>query len=834
LPISRDCRIFYEGTTGHHPNWGINFIFHMLQQIIKAFYRNIFRSGFQYATIITGLSIGMAVSLLIYVYVRGETRYETHFRDVARLYRVHNILTMEGKTDRTAKNCLNAGEALQMFYPEIESYMQFLNISKQTIRIGDKLYANDKVVYADSNAFTFFSYPLLFGDAATALTGPNKVVISKSIAEQYFGSADNAFEKTMEINNKDFLVTGIYNDKAGQTHIPYNIFLSLTTLPQDFLAQRNREYMWITTYTYVKLKPTITEAEFQKKLSAFEEKVLVPYVKKAEVNGSITMELEPIRDIHLNNTLRFDYPGAINPDYLRIFSAVGILTLLIALINYTNLTTAKVSNRIKEVGIKKYLGASRTSLFFQFVFETILTAFICFAIALILVFMALPELNNLTGSSYGFTDVVDREMLITAIFFVFLFGFAGSLYPAILLSSFRPLNAMRSYKNVSRNAVLENLLNPAVVRKILVTAQFAISIFLIIGTLVIIQQFRFMNTRDMGFDQEQVMVIDIPNDTTVSNHLDVLRNKLMEIPSVKSVSFTSSIPGSDHGALTMNMSQSGGSEIKVINTYMVDDKFQEALGIELKEGRFFSREFTTDPQQSFVINEAAAKFLGWDEPLQKKVESPFGQKGVVIGVLKDFNYKSLHSTIEPLILMNTPTSQGYLLAKIRTADLQETVDKVSTAWTSFDPSHPYEYFFLDTQFQKQYLKEQRLISIFAYFSAFAIFISCLGLIGLAIFTNATRIKEIGIRKTLGATKFEIITLLSKGFMFPIIIATLIAWSISFYLVRQWLTQFAYRIDLTVVPFLLGSLIALIIAALTIGYFARIAARQDIVTSLRYE
>jgi putative ABC transport system permease protein len=806
----------------------------MIIQIVTAFFRHILRSRFQYVTIITGLSLGMSVSILIYIYVRGETRFDAHHQDVSRIYRVHNILDMEGKTDRTAKNCLNAGEALQQFYPEVESYMQLLNVSKQTVRIGDKLYASDKAVYSDSNAFTFFTFPFLKGDPATALTGPNKAVISQTTALQYFGSVEDAFGKTMEVNKKDFLVTGIYDDKSGRTHIPYTIFLSLSTLPQEFLAQRNREYMWLTTYTYIKLKPSITGIDFQKKLASFHEKVLVPYVKNAEVNGSIKMELEPLRNIHLDNTLRFDVPGAVNPAYLKIFSAVGILTLLIALINYINLTTAKVSNRIKEVGIKKYLGATRKSLFFQFVFETIITSFLCFVASLVLVYLSLPKLSDLTGATYGFLEVFDPEMILTSVFFVTCFGIAGSLYPAVLLTSFKPLNAIRSYKNVFHASFLENLLNPAVVRKVLVTAQFSISIFLIIGTLIIFQQFQFMSSLDMGFDQEQVMVIDVPNDTTVSNHLDVLKNSLLGIPEVKSVSSASSIPGSDHGALTMNVSQSGGSEIKVINTYTVDEKFQEALSIELSEGRFFSREFSTDPQQAFVINEAAAKFLGWDDPLDKKIESPLGQKGVVVGVLKDFNYKSLHSSIEPLILMHSVTSQGYLLVKVNTNSMQETVQKVSTIWTDFDRGHPYEFFFLDSQFQKQYIKEQRLISIFAYFSAFAIFISCLGLIGLAIFTNETRVKEIGIRKTLGASKSDIISLLSRGFMVPVLIATVIAWTISFYMVKDWLAQFAYQVNLTFLPFLLGALIALVIAGLTVGYFARLAAKQDIVSSLRYE
>jgi putative ABC transport system permease protein len=806
----------------------------MIQQTIVGFARYVRKSRFQFITILTGLCLGMTVSVLIYIYVREETRFDSYHKEGNSLYRVNTMLEIEGKTDRTAKAALNTGQALMQFYPEIEGFTQFLNVSKQTIRVADEMYSSDKVVYADSNAFIFFSFPFIAGNPLNALNGPGKAVVSSAIAQQYFGSVERAFQQTIEVNKKDYLITGIYDEKGGQTHLPYTIFLSLATLPQEFLSVRNREYMWLTTYNYIKLRKGVAPENFRTQLASFHKKVMVPYVSKAEVNGSIKFEIEPVRNIHLNNTLRFDFPGAINPNYLKIFSAVGVLTLLIALINYINLTTAKISKRIKEVGIKKFLGASRAGLFMQFVFETTLTAFIAFCIALILVYFALPELNNLTGTSYTFQAIFDAELIIASGCFVVLFGLLGSIYPAFLLTSFKPLNAIRSFKNIRPGYSIEHFLNPSMVRRVLVTAQFTISIFLIIGTIVIFQQFKFMNSKSLGFDQHQVLVIDIPNDTTISNHLDVVKNALLENSAVKSVSSSSSIPGSDHGALTMNFSQTGGSEIKVINTYTVDENFMKTLNLDLVKGRFFAKEFSTDPQEAFIINEAAAKFLGWDESLEKKVESPFGQKGMVVGLLKDFNYKSLHSSIEPLILMNSRSSQGYLLVKISTDNLQGTVSKISQVWIAFDPSHPYEYFFLDTQFQMQYIKEQRLIIIFAYFSAFAIFISCLGLIGLAIFTNETRVKEIGIRKTLGATNSDIVTLLSKGFVIPILIATLFAWIISFYMVRDWLTQFAYRVDLTILPFFLGAAIALGIASLTIGYFASLAAKQDITSSLRYE
>jgi putative ABC transport system permease protein len=806
----------------------------MIKQFISTYFRSIRRSQFQFFAIVAGLSLGIAVSLLIFVYVREERSFDNFHEDAASIYRVNTTLEMEGKTDHTAKAGLNTGESLANFYPEVRDHTQVLNVAKQTIRIEDNFFATERVVYADSNFFTFFSFPFVAGSAIDALNGPNKAVISLSAATLYFGSAEKAFQQNFEVNKKEFLVAGVYDDQVGRSHFPYNVFLSLSTLSKDFLSVRNREYMWLTTYNYIKLAEDVKGEEFQRKLASFNEKELVPYVKKSQVNGSITFNLEPLTHIHLNNKLRFDYKGAVNPEYLVVFSVVGILTLLIAIINYINLTTAKVSNRIKEVGIKKYLGASRFTLFVQFVFETFITSLVSLCIALVLVYAVLPQMGALTDSDYPLAQVIDKNFFATALSLVVVFALFGSAYPAVLLSSFRPLSALKKYSNVSTDSSLEKIISPSAVRKILVTVQFSVSIFLIVGTIIIFQQFSFMSKQNLGFDQEQVLVIDVPNDTAVSNHIDVVRNLLLQIPGVKQASTTAAIPGSDHGALTMNVSQSGGSEIKVINTYMVDDRFTETLGLEIKEGRFFSREYSTDPQESFVINEAAAKFLGWDSPLQKKVESPLGQKGVVVGVVKDFNYKSLHSSIEPLIMMNSPTSQGYLLIKIVTSNVRETVEKISAVWTNFDRGHPYEYFFLDDQFQQQYIKEQKLMTVFLFFSGFAIFISCLGLIGLSIFTNETRVKEVGIRKTLGATKTDIVGLLSRGFLVPIIAATIIAWAAGYALVRDWLTSFAYRVELTAVPFIGGALIAFLIAAGTVAYFSYLAARKDIVSSLRYE
>lgn len=807
----------------------------MLTHIFTTFYRSVLTDRFQFFTIVFGLTMAIVVSLLIYVYVREETIYDTDHVNAGRIYRVNTTLDMEGKVDKTAKAGLNTGEALMEFYPEVDGYTQLLNVNKQTIKIEADLYASEKVIYADSGFFSFFTYPFLIGDPMFALAGPNLVVISKSVAEQYFGSVQKAFGNTMNVNRVDYQVNGIYDDTRHKTHIPHEIFLSLSSLPKSFLDERNREFMWLTTYSYIRLKPGVSVEEFEPKFEAFNEKHLRPYAAKNKVNGSITHHLEAVTNVHLDDQLRFDFAGASNPKYLTIFSVIAVLTLLIALINYINLTTAKVSKRLKEIGIKKSIGAAKSTLLLQFLSETIIIVSISFVLALVLLYYLLPELNRLTDKTFTFFQIINPPFIYSTLLFIILFGIGAGIYPAILLSSFKPIQALQATNKVVGNSVFQKIINPGFVRKALVVAQFAISIFLIIATTIVFSQFRYMQKQDLGFSQEQVMVIDIPNDTTISNKIETIKNTLLRMSAVKSVSSASSIPGTGHGALTMNLSQSGGSEVKVINTYFTDEKFIETLDIELIAGRYFSKEFSTDPKQAFVVNEAAVAFLGWaDNPIDKKIVSPLGQEGVVVGVVKDFNYKSLHSVIEPLIIMNIPQSQGYLLIRLSTSDLRQTVEKISDSWKEFDNGHPYEYFFLDEKFQAQYIKEERLVKIFTYFSALAISISCLGLIGLAIFTNELKTKEIAIRKTLGATHLQVLHLLSRDFLLLIVLANAVAWPLSYYLISNWLNDFAYKTPITILPFAFGMMVAFVIAFVTISYFADKAARQGIIGALRHD
>lgn len=806
----------------------------MLKHILTTFYRTSLNARFQLITIFFGLTMGIVVSLLIYIYVQTERGFDTHHDNAGRMFRLETILDLEGKTDLTAKAALNSGHALMDFFPEMENTTQVLNIGKQTVEVGDQFFSTEKAIYADSNFFDFFKYVFVDGTPAGALQGPNKAVISKVLAKSYFGDRKSAVGQTMKVNKVDFMVTGVYDESLFQTHIPHQLFLSLSTLPKDFLGQRNREYMWLTTFTYILLKEGTNVESFRNKFASFNEEHLIPYAKKNELNGSLTYQIEPVASIHLNDTLRFDFAGAVNPRYLTVFSAIAVLTLFIALINYVNLSTAQVSRRLKEIGIKKSIGANRMSLLLQFLFETIVTIFTSYLASLVLLYLLLPELTALTDRPFNFWKVIDMKFIAISVLFILAFGLLAGIYPALLLSSYKPINAIQATQKPTGSTIVQRIISPGSVRKVLVTFQFGISIFLIISTIVIFWQFDHLKSQDMGFAQEQVLVIDIPSDTAVSNQLQVVKNELARISAVTSVSSASTVPGVNHAAITMNVSQTGGSEVKVLNTFFTDDRFLDALDIEVVKGRFFSKEFSTDVKEAFVINQAAVKFLGWeDEPLGKRIISPYGQDGRVVGVIRDFNYKSLHSPIEPLLMLYTPNSQGYLLVKMSTQDLQETMRQVTAAWTKFDSAHPYDYFFLDEQFQAQYIKEVRLSRIFTYFSVLGVLISCLGLIGLATFTNELKTKEIAVRKALGASRVQILQLLSRDFMWLIMLANLIAWPASFMVVSNWLSTFAYRLDLTLLPFIYGSLIAFVIAMMTILYFSNKASRTSIVTALKY-
>jgi putative ABC transport system permease protein len=733
-----------------------------------------------------------------------------------------------------AQNGFAIGPMLQADYPQVEKFARLLHTQKQTIWYNDGSYSELGVCYVDSTFFDVFHYEFLAGDKH-GMKSPNLAIIDDQLAVKYFGSVDQAVGKELKLTTLKVTIAGVVKKPEQETHLsPFKMFISIQSLPRAFVEARNPDYLWMTGFLYLKLQPGVTKEQFDRQLHSFYEKVLDPFAKANDMNGTLRYVLQPLPGIHLDNSLKFDYTEINNPVYVTIFSFVGLFILLIAGINYMNLSTARSSKRSVEVGIRKVVGAKRLQLGFQFISESLLIVFISYAVALMLLFAVLPFFNEITGKGFTARDVFGSSFLLKSIILVAVLGIFSGLYPAFYLSGFNVIEVFRSKRSPGTKNVLTALLNPVNLRKALVVLQFSLSIGLIIGTIVVFNQLEFIRNRDLGFNKDQLFVVDIPNDTSVSNRLEVIKSSLLANPGIKGVTSAASIPGSNYGKLTFDIDQGEGSNIKLMSFTVVDEDYLETLDIRLLEGRNFSHEIQSDIKEAFIINEAALKFLGVKKPLDAILENGFGNKGKVIGLINDHNFQSLHNPIEPLVLSLNPKTQGYLMIRVGAEDIPNTVEYIHKTWKTFDPDHPYESFFLDDNFEKNYQKESRMVMIFTFFSVLTILVSCLGLYGLTAFATEIRMKEIGIRKVLGANVASITGLLVRDFLLLVLVANIIAYPFAYYYMNEWLFSFHYRIALGAAPFLIASVLGLVIALITVSTIVIKIAGNNMVMALKNE
>ncbi len=739
---------------------------------------------------------------------------------------------MNGQQNRIAQCGFGVGPLLKQDYPIIKDYVRIFNANKQTIWYEDKMFAEQTVAYTDSSLLDVLNYDLIEGDK-NALQHPNAIIISEPMAIKYFGSAKGAIGKELKFTTFSVSVLGVFR-KPHHTHLPYNFFISVATLPKTFAEERNKDYMWMTGGLYIKLTNEATESDLKNALEIFCQKVIDPFTKANDI-GRMRYEVQPIKSIHLDNSLSFDLPQA-NPTYIKIFKVVGFFILLIACVNYMNLTTARSSRRTTEVGIRKVVGASRSQLTYQFMLESFLMMAASFLFSMALIKASLTAFNEITSQELTMKDFLQVEFLSKVAVVILSMALLSSIYPSLYLSGFKPVDILKMKKSshLTGQSLLQKLISPTSLRKVLVLLQFSISIMLVIGTLVVSDQLTFLKMKDIGFNKDQLFAIDIPNDTTVSNRLEVVKNELNKIPNVKSVATGSSLPGTNFGALTFNTDQGSGNVIKIIKFAFVDEDYVGTLGVKMKEGRNFSKDISSDATESFIVNEAAIKMLDVKNALDAKLESGLGQKGHVIGVVKNFNFVSLHNPLEPLVFMFTKKTQGFLIIKLETSDVARTIKSIERAWKEFDPNHPFESFFLDDNFNTSYQKEGRLLRIFIFFSMLSIFICCLGLLGLSLFASEMRVREIGIRKVLGATTTNISALLLKDFLILVILANVVAWPVAYYYLSDWLKSFAYQLELGIIPFIAGSCLAILIAIGTMTYTIMKSVSGSMVKALKYE
>jgi putative ABC transport system permease protein len=806
----------------------------MIFSYIKTAWRNIKRHKGYSAINLLGLAIGIACCIIILIYIQDEFSYDRYPQDYDQIYRLTEHLQSPDRGEiSSARTPPPWAPSLTEDFPEIESYVRIKIpmvswlVSRQ---VRDMKFHEKGFYFADETIFDFFNLPLIQGDSRTALASPSTLVLTETTARRYFGSED-PLGKTLRLDNTyDFQITGVMKDFPRNSHFSADILASFITLSSvpiyggEFYATW-RNGVAPDLYTYIRLGEGASPEDLEGKLPGFLEKYLGPILQR--LNLSISVRLQSLKNIHLHSNLDAEIRANSDIRYIYIFSAIALFVLLIACINFMNLSTARSANRAQEVGMRKVVGAEKKQLVTQFLGETTFLAFLALLLAMIMVTLFLPVFNSLSGKHLKPT-LGDPLTLLGVVGITLFVGLVSGSYPAVYLSSFQPVAALRgSLKAGKANFLL---------RKSLVIFQFALSIVFMVATGVVYQQLNFIKNRDLGFDKEQVVVLPM-GDPQARQIYQTFKDKALQSPDILAVSGTSSVPGGLINILLFRPEDAAAGEEITMEHFMVDHDFIDALGLDLIEGRAFSLKYPTDVREAFILNEAAAGHLGWGEdPLDKRITITGFKNGRVIGLVKDFHAKSLHQKIEPLLLHIAPDPDVFLqlIVRIAPGNYQRTLSFLENVWEEVYPRDPFVYSFLDDDFDSLYRIERQRGKVFLVFSVLAIFIACLGLFGLASFTAEQRTKEIGIRKVLGASVGSIARLLSLEFVKLVLLANLIAWPAAYLIMKGWLGNFAYRTDMNVILFFLAGLAALIIALITVSFQAVRAALVNPAESIRME
>jgi putative ABC transport system permease protein len=812
----------------NYTSWSVTMIFNYLKTAL----RNVKKYPTYSFINIAGLAIGMACVVLIVLFIRDESSYDRFHAKADRIYRVVDSFDVPGGIARDfAFTSAPFAPNLKRDFPEVEDAVRLIT-RRHMVTYGDKKYYEDYLFYADASLFNIFTFPLIAGNPESALAAPNTIVISESAALKYFGK-DEALDKTVNINDQDYVITGVMKDMPKNSHFYAQIFASMQTLEKDPGLQEQFFQSWARHefYTYLLLREDYSPEVLQAKLPAFIEKYAAQEIKTI-LGGSLSSRLQSLKSIHLHSHLQMEITPNGDIKYVAIFSVIALFILLIACVNFMNLATARSVNRSKEVGLRKVVGASRFQIIQQFLGESLFFTLFAFILALILIAIALPYFNSLTGKELS-TNYLTNLIFLGGIALLLLsVGLISGSYPAFFISRYRPANVLKKTVNIRSGK--------SYLRKGLVIFQFTISIILFIATAVVLDQLDFLRNRKLGFDKEHVVVIPIRSNSIRSN-AEAIKAELLQNPKIISATITIGVPGGIVAGDAIKLVTEEGKKTLTVRMIYTDHDYVRTMGMEIVEGRDFSKKMTTDATKAFLINEATVRELQLKNPLETELqwggeEYDYGieKKGRVIGVVKDFQFQSLRDAIDPLIIHVWPQNTFVFALRIQPDDIARTLAFIENKWEELDPAHPFEYSFMDETFDKLYRSEEKLSKIFSVFSLLAIFIAALGLFGLALFMVEQRTKEIGIRKVLGASIGNIFVLLSREFVFLVLFANIFAWPTAYFLMHKWLENFAYRVNIGLWIFILAAFIAFVIALVTISFQAMKAAIATPIESLRYE
>jgi len=792
----------------------------MLRNILLVSFRNIFRyKGYSIINIL-GLSVGIACAFLVFIYLKFEMSYDKCFEDYENIYRVRSDRHFGPTIDISALSSAMVAPTLKSDYPQVE-YATRINKGRPTpVLYEDRSYYVQNNCKADLDFFEVFGIEAILGNTAGFLN-PNTVVITENIVNQFFGDK-NPIGKVFTVDTINYQVIAVIENWPNNSHIQFDMIFSWEPYELwDFVIENPWEGI---AYSYIKLHPEADPVLLDEQIRDLYDRYVNPDVRNE--NRFMEHHLQPLTDIHLNNNHRNDLGAKGNKSYLYLFAAVGLLVLIIACINYMNLSTARYQTRSREISIRKTVGADRGVLMLQFFSESLIFAFIAHIIALFLVELILPGINVLLELQMTI-NYSDPDIILGLIVMILFTGIISGSYPALFLSGFQPISVMRGVIKTGNMSVW--------IRRILVVFQFTVSIALVIGVLTIFSQLVFMKNYSLGFDKENKLVIRFPRNSVHQENYLVVKNEFLDLPGINMATFSSTVPGQWNYVWRTYLPENEEENI-LMNWYAVDEDFVEVMGLEIIAGRDFDLEYGSDKPGigRYVINETAVKTFGWESPEDALDKAIWRDHRAVMGVVRDFHLKGLQDNIGPMGMFFIPDDHKYLIMDIAPSDIPGLVDKVESKFAEIFPDAPFLYFFLDSDFDKQYKTEARLSNLFTGLTFLGLFIACLGLLGLASFMAQQRTKEIGIRKVNGAGIKNIIALLIRDFSRWVLIANLIAWPLAFFLLAKWLDTFAYHVKQNILIYIAAGVFAYLLAVVTISFQAVKAARANPVDSLKYE
>jgi len=793
----------------------------MIKNLLLIAIRNFKKDKWYSLLNILGLTIGITFSLFLIFYIRDELNFDKFNLKADRIYRIVTYIQEKDKNTNWTITQYPLAPTMQKDFPEVEQAVRFTGKERTLFKSGDHDYYETKIYFADSNVFSVFTFPFLEGDPRTALTEPNSIVLTRTLAEKYFGKNNRAVGKTMRTVYDVYKVTGVIEDVPQNSHIRFDMLISGSTL------KPNGGQNWgnFNHFTYVLLKPGALPSGVSKKLEEVEHKNVETIF--ARFNIKMQYGVQPITEIHLHSQLEREPEELGSMSYIWIFSAVAFFMLLIACINYMNLTTARSARRSKEIGIRKVTGSSRRQLIGQFLGESLLTAFIAVLLSFLLALILFPVFNELSGKAFTIRTLLQPFNILLMLGIALFTGLAGGSYPAFYLSGFQPVSILKgALSKASGNVSL---------RRTLVVIQFSISMIMLICTWVVYSQLSFLQKKDLGFDKSQVMSVTVNTGEDERGKIAAMNNEFRNLPGVKMVGSGNAYPGSSNINLNLFTVQTNTGHVdKALECYAVDENWMPTLGIKIVRGRNFSG--PSDTLRSVMVNEALAKHFGWDEPIGKRVRFPGDTSSryfEVVGMFGDFNQESLYNPIAPLLLFYGPNS-NVIQIKTNQANIQQAIAGVQGVWKKYFPQLPFEYKFLDEGLNSQYVADQKRGKIFASLSVLTIIITCLGLLGLTAFTTQQKQKEISIRRVMGASIVQIVTMTTRNYLWLALIASLIAFPVAWYFMSNWLKVFSYNAGLSIIPFIVSALLIVLTAVLTVFYYSTRAALANPAVNLRTE